>query len=139
MRVWLVAIVAPLVLLVSATDLGQSTAQQQPPEENLSEKVINPIAFLMRMTAENKYSPSLWGTPGEENQVEGEWVIPSKVFAKPNLARIKIFFETSKSDGTHGLSEAQIFDLVLSQRRWGTLGAGISVPHYPKTRLCCSR
>jgi len=122
-----VASYAALTLLLSATALGQSTAQQQPPEENVSEKVINPIAFLMRMTAENKYSPSLWDSHGEENQVEGQWVIPSKVFAKQNLARVKAFFETSKPDGTHGLSELQFFDLLLSQRSWGTLGAGISV------------
>jgi hypothetical protein len=112
---------------MSATAWGQSTVQQSAGEENLSEKIINPIAFLMRMTLENKYSPSLWDTPGEENQVEGEWVIPSKVFAKPNLARIKLLFNTSESDGTHGLSEAQIFNLILSQRSWGSFGVGISV------------
>jgi hypothetical protein len=127
MRAWLPALVCGLILLPGATALGQSSPQQPGREENLSEKVINPIAFLMRMTVENRYSPSLWDTRGEENQVEGEWVIPSKLFARPNLARIKILFDTSESDGTHGLSEAQIFDLVLSEHRWGTFGAGISV------------
>src|SRR5215471_16574301 len=98
MRLWLVAANTALILLLSATALGQSTAQQPAREENLSEKIINPIAFLMRLTLENKYSPSLWDTTGEENQIEGEWVIPSKVFNTPNLARIKVFFETSASD-----------------------------------------
>lgn len=117
-----------LVLLLSATAFGQSSAQQAPVrEENLSEKIINPIAFLMRLTAENKYSPSLWNSHGEENEVEGTFGVPFEAFAKQNLARIKVFFETSASDGTHGLSETQIFDLVLSERSWGTLGAGISV------------
>ena len=127
MRISLLVSVVALILQMTATVRGQSTVPQPAREENLSEKIINPIAFLMRMTLENKYSPSLWDTRGEENQVEGEWVIPSKIFAKPNLARIKLLFDTSESDGTHGLSEAQIFDLILSQRNWGTFGAGISV------------
>src|SRR4029077_2393701 len=127
MRVWLVAANTALILLLSEPAFGQSTAQQPAREENLSEKIINPIAYLMRLTAENKYSPSLWNSHGEENEVEGTFVIPFEAFAKQNLARIKVFFETSSSGGTHGLSEAQIFDLVLSERSWGTLGAGISV------------
>src|SRR5262245_57700688 len=127
MKGWLAAAGTALILLLSAPAFGHST-QQQPParEENLSEKIINPIAFLMRLTAENKYSPSLWNSHGEENEVEGTFVVPFEAFAKQNLARIKLFFETSASDGTHGLSEVQIFDLVLAERSWGTLGAGIS-------------
>ena len=92
----------------------------------MSEKVINPIAFLMRFTAKNKYSPSLWNSRGEENEVEGELVVPFRAFAKQNLARIKILFETSSPDGTHGLSESQILDLVLFPRSWGTFGAGVT-------------
>jgi len=126
-RIWRPALAALLILLAGAAAWGQSTAQQPAPEENLSQKVTSPIAFLMRMTLQNKYSPSLWGTHGEENQVEGVWLIPSRTFNTPNLARIKILFDTSKSDGTHGLTEAQIFDLVLSYRMWGVFGAGISV------------
>ena len=128
MKGWLAAAGTALILLLSAPAFGQSTQQQLPArEENLSEKIINPIAFLMRLTVENKYSPSLWNSHGEENEVEGTFVVPFEAFAKQNLARIKLFFETSAADGTHGLSEAQIFDLVLSERSWGTLGAGISV------------
>ena len=115
-----------LILLLSAATPGQSTAQVPAPEENISEKVINPIAFLMRLTAETKYSPSLWNSRGEENQVEGELVLPFEVFSKQNLARIKILFETSSPDGTHGLSEAEMFSLVLFPRHWGTFGAGLS-------------
>jgi hypothetical protein len=127
MRVWSLALVVALIFEMSATVSGQSTVQQPVGEENISEKIINPIAFLMRMTLENKYSPSLWHTLGEENQVEGDWVIPSKIFARPNLARIKLVFETSKPDETHGLSEAQIFNLMLSQRSWGSFAFGMSV------------
>jgi hypothetical protein len=127
MRAGVRASVTLLLLLWGAPAWGQPTPPQQKPEENLSEKIINPIAFLTKMTVENKYSPSLWGTPGDENLVEGVLTISSKIFAKPNLARIKIFFDTSESDGSRGLSEAEIFDLVLFDRSWGTLGAGISV------------
>src|SRR5215472_5792992 len=124
MRVWCVATQTALILLLSAAVLGQSTTQQQPPEDNLSQKLINPIAFLMRVTAENKYSPSLWDSGGEENQAEGQFVIPFEAFTRQNLARIKIIFETSKPNGSHGLSESEIFNLLLSERRWGTFGAG---------------
>jgi hypothetical protein len=128
MRVWLVAAGTALILLLGAPAFGQSTPQQPSArEENLSEKIINPIAFLMKLTAENKYSPSLWNRHGEENEVEGTFAIPFEAFTKQNLARIKVFFETSASDGTHGLSKSQIFDLVLSKRSWGTFGAGVSV------------
>jgi hypothetical protein len=80
----------------------------------------------MKLTAENKYSPSLWNSRGEENEVEGQLVLPFEAFSKQNLARIKIFFETSSPDGTHGLSESEMFNLVLFPRHWGTFGAGIT-------------
>jgi len=127
MRIWSLVPVVALIVQMSATVWGQSTVQQPAGEENISEKIINPIALLMRVKLENKYSPSLWDTPGEENQVEGEWIFPSKFFNKQNLARIKIFFDTSETDGTHGLSEVQIVHLILSQRSWGVFGLGVSV------------
>src|SRR5262249_46257727 len=100
---------------------------QPGPNESVSSQVTNPIEFMTRLTAENKYSPSLWDSKGEENRVEGVFVIPFQAFARPNLARVKIIFETSKPDGTHGLTESQVFDLVLFDRRWGTFGLGISM------------
>jgi hypothetical protein len=115
------------IVLWSAAASGQSSAQVSVPDENISEKVINPIAFLMKLTAENKYSPSLWNSRGEENEVEGQLLLPFEAFSKQNLARIKIFFETSSPDGTHGLSESELFDLLLFPRHWGTFGAGLSV------------
>ena len=114
-----------LILLLSTSIRGQSS-QQATREENISEKVINPIAFLTRLTLENKYSPSLWNSAGEENEVEGELVLPFEAFSKQNLARIKIFFETSSPDGTHGLSESEIFNLLLFPRHWGTFGVGVT-------------
>ena len=114
-----------MILLLSTSIRGQS-AQQPTHEENISEKVVNPIAFLMRLTLENKYSPSLWNSAGEENEVEGELVIPFEAFSTQNLARIKVFFETSSPDGTHGLSESEVFDLLLFPRHWGTFGIGVT-------------
>src|SRR5215831_18389345 len=127
MRVWLVAVEAVLLFLLSATAFGQSSAQQAPVrEENLSGKIISPIVFLMKFTLENKYSPSVWYSRGEENEVEGQFFIPFEAFTRQNLARIKIFFETSSPDGTHGLSEAEAFDLMLFPRSWGTFGFGVT-------------
>src|SRR5215475_1228845 len=108
-----------LILLLSASVSGQSTTQQPANEENTADKVINPIAALMRLTVENRYSPSLWDSHGEENRLEAQAVIPFQAFTKQNLARIKIFFETSSPDGTHGLSESEIFDVLLFPRSWG--------------------
>lgn len=116
-----------LTLLLSASMAEPSAAQRVDREENISEKVINPIAFLMRFTAENKYSPSLWNSHGEQNEVEGEFVVPFEAFARQNLARIKILFETSSPDGTHGLSESEVFDLLLFPRHWGSFGVGGTV------------
>jgi hypothetical protein len=101
-------------------------AQRSDRQESVSAKVINPIAFLMKFTVENNYSPSLWDKRAEENQVQGEIVIPFEAFAKQNLFRIKMFFETSSPDGTRGLSQSQVIDLVLFQRRWGTFGTGVT-------------
>src|SRR5262249_31513103 len=120
MSVWWIASNVAWILLLSASASGQATTPQPSSDENISNKVVNPIAVLMRVTAENKYSPSLWHSAGEVNQVEGEFVSPFKAFNRQNLARIKIIFETSKPDGTHGLSESEIFNLLLSERRWGS-------------------
>src|SRR5215471_3609748 len=126
MRVWPLASKAVLIWALSASAPGQSTASQTPSGESLSSKVVNPIAFLTRITAENKYSPSLWDSGGEENQAEGDFVIPFEAFTRQNLARVKVIFQTSKPDGTYGLSESEIFYLLLSERSWGTFGAGIT-------------
>src|SRR5215467_15483561 len=126
MRVWRLASKVALICIVSPSALGQSTGSQTPPADTLSSKVVNPIAFLTRITAENKYSPSFWGSGGEENQVEADFVIPFEAFTRQNLARVKTIFETSKPDGTHGLSESEIFYVLLSERSWGTFGAGVT-------------
>jgi len=91
-----------LIMALSAVALGQIIVQPPVIEESLSEKVTNPVEPLMRITAENAYSPSLWKARGDENEVKGVFVVPFKAFAAQNLARIKIFFDASASDGTHG-------------------------------------
>src|SRR5215475_9278235 len=102
-----------LILLLSASVSGQSITRQPANDENTSDKVINPIAFLMRFTVENRYSPSLWDSHGEENELKAQLAVPFQAFGKQNLARVKVFFETSSPDGTHGLSESEIFDVLL--------------------------
>ena len=115
-----------LAILLTTSIAGQAMAQQPARQKSVSEQVINPIAFLMKFTMENDYSPSLWQQRGEANEVQGEIVIPFEAFAKQNLFRIKMFFETSSQDGTHGLSESQVINLILFQRHWGTFGAGVT-------------
>jgi hypothetical protein len=114
-----------LVLMMSAS-IAEQSAAQQPTQENVSKEVTNPIAFLMKFTLENDYSPSLWGSRGEQNEVQGEVVIPFEAFRNQNLFRIKVVFETSSPGGTHGLSESEVVDLVLFPGRWGTFGAGVT-------------
>ena len=48
---------------------GASTTSQSPQVESLSSKVVNPIAFLTRITIENKYSPLLWDSGGDQLQL----------------------------------------------------------------------
>lgn len=115
-----------VVLLMLAGSIAKESAAQAGQGENLSEKIINPIAFLTRLTLENEYSPSLWNSRGEENEAEAQLVMPFKAFARENLTRIKLHFETSSPDGTHGLSESEILQLVLATRSWGVLGVGIT-------------
>jgi hypothetical protein len=122
MCVWRVG----FAILLTASTSGQAIAQQPARQESVSAKVIDPIAFLMKFTLENDYSPSLWNQRGEENEVQGELVVPFEAFAKQNLFRIKMFFETSSPDGAHGLSASQVIDLILFPRRWGTFGAGVT-------------
>src|SRR5215831_15522027 len=126
MTVWAV-LRAVLIFSLVTSALAQSSARQPTTEENLASKVTNPIAFLTRITVENQHSPTLWDSNGEENEAEAEFVIPYQAFSRGNLARVKVIFKTSAPDGTHGLSESQIFDLLLFDRNWGTFGAGISV------------
>jgi hypothetical protein len=115
-----------LTLTLAGSALGQSTAQLPSQDEPLSQKVTNPIALLMKITAENKYSPSMWDVNDDENEIEGVFLLPFKAFAKQNLARIKMFFQTASSDGTHGLSETEIFDLLLFERGSAEFGAGVT-------------
>ena len=120
-------------MLLTTSIAGQALAQQPVHKQSLSEKVTNPIAFLMKFTVENQYSPSLWNSRGEENGVQGEVVIPFEAFARENLARVRLFFQTSSPEGTRGLSQAQVVDLLLFQRGWGTFGAGVTARLTPQT------
>lgn len=122
-----------VAILLAASISSQALAQQQARQGSVSAEVINPIAFLMKFTVENDYSPSLWDRRGEGNEVQGEIVVPFEAFAKENLFRVKVFFETSSPDGTHGLSQSQVIDLILFRRRWGTFGAGITAQLTPQT------
>src|SRR5213594_1862747 len=70
-----------LIMALSAVALGQIIVQPPVIEESLSEKVTNPVEPLMRITAENAYSPSLWKARGDENEVKGVFVVPFKAFA----------------------------------------------------------
>src|SRR5215467_3080372 len=124
---------ASLAMLLTPSIAGQATAQQPTQKESFAAKVINPIAFLMKFTVENQYSPSLWDSRGEENAVQGEIVITFEAFAKQNLARIRIFFETSSPGGNRGLSQSEVVDLILFQRAWGTFGAGVTARLTPQT------
>src|SRR5215468_5648714 len=123
---------AGLAMLLTTSIAGQATAQQPTQKESFAAKVINPIAFLMKFTAENQYSPSLWNSRGEANAVQGEVVIPFEAFARQNLARIRLLFETSSPEGTRGLSQSQIVDLILFQHSWGTFGAGVTAQLTPQ-------
>jgi hypothetical protein len=113
-------------MLLTASIAGKAIAQQSAHKESVSTKVINPIAFLMKFTVENQYSPSLWNSRGEGNEVQGEIVVPFEAFAKQNLVRMRIFFETSSPDGTRGLAQSQVVDWILFQRGWGTFGVQLS-------------
>lgn len=124
---------AALILLLSAVIAAQSTAGQPVRDESVSKKVTNPIEFLMKFTVDNQYAPSLWNTRGAQNEVEGEAVIPFEAFARENLARIRVLFESSSPGGTHGLSESEIIDLALFRRRWGTFGFGVTSRLSPQT------
>jgi hypothetical protein len=124
---------AGLAILLTTSIAGQAIAQQPAQHESLSQKVINPIAFLMKFTVENQYSPSLWNSRGEENQAQGESVIPFEAFGRQNLARVRLLFETSSPAGTRGLSQSQVIDLLLFQHAWGTFGAGVTAQLTPQT------
>jgi hypothetical protein len=126
MTVWAVLRAVLIFSLVTSAS-AQSSSQQPTTEENLASKVTYPIVFLTKITVESKHSPTLWDSNGEENEAEAEFLIPYQAFSRENLARVKVTFKTSAPDGTHGLSESQIFDLLLSERHWGTFGVGISV------------
>ncbi len=122
-----------LLLLLSVPAFGQSAAQLSAQTESLAEKVTNPVEPLMRVTAENAYSPSLWNTRGEENQVKSIFVVPFTAFTRKNLARMRVLFDTSAADGTHGLSKLEIFDLLLFERSRGIWAAGITAQLKPES------
>ena len=122
-----------VVIFLISSIATEANSQQPASHEDFSAKVIDPIAFLMKLTVENQYSPSIWDSRGEANEVHGEIVIPFEAFSKQNLARIRVFFETSSPEGTHGLLESQFIDLVLFQRAWGAFGAGFTTKLTPQT------
>jgi hypothetical protein len=133
MGCWRTGRAIALTLLLTTSIAEESIAQQPLQTQSVSEKVIDPLAFLMTFTLETEYSPSVWGSRGEANQVEGEFLVPFEAFSKQNVARLKVLFETSSPDGTHGLSESEMVYLMLFPQSWGTFGAGITTHLTPET------
>jgi hypothetical protein len=124
MGCWRTGRAIALSLFLTTSIAEESIAQQ--PSQAVSETVIEPLPFLMTFTLENKYSPSIWGSRGEANQVEGQFLVPFEAFTKQNVVRIKVLFETSSPDGTHGLNESEIVYVMLFPQSWGTLAVGVT-------------
>lgn len=101
-------------------------------DQELAYKATDPLASLNQLQTEERYTPNNFGAFGSSNQF---LIKPIHVFEKScylpfdQIVRAKIPIETkpktSSSASTGGLSDIQLFDLVvLLDKKWGRLGVG---------------
>lgn len=101
-----------------------TNCQSQAPAPSLAAQVVDPTAPLKLLTLQNKFSPSLWRVDDNENEVDLLAAIPHHAFGMPNILRLTVPYVTSQPSGTRGLSDVAIFDIVISERKWGTFVFG---------------
>jgi hypothetical protein len=125
-------ITAVLLLLLAqvAFGQGQQTAQtgesqvDQPADEDLATKVVDPTAILTSLTFQNSFTPSHWGIDDKANQMTFQAVVPFKVWDVQNIGRVRVPYTTSSPLGTRGLSDVALLDIVVLRQEWGNLFMG---------------
>jgi hypothetical protein len=125
-------VTAVLLLLLAqvAFGQGQQTAQtgesqvDQPADEDLATKVVDPTALLTSLTFQNSFTPSHWGIDDKANQMTFQAVVPFKVWDVQNTGRVRVPYTTSSPLGTRGLSDVALLDIVVLRQEWGNLFMG---------------
>jgi len=125
-------ITAVLLLLLAqvAFGQGQQTAPtgesqvDQPADEDLATKVVDPTAILTSLTFQNSFTPSHWGIDDKANQMTFQAVVPFKVWDVQNIGRVRVPYTTSSPLGTRGLSDVALLDIVVLRQEWGNLFMG---------------
>ena len=101
-----------------------ANCQGQAPEPSLAAQVVDPTAPLKVLTLQDQFAPSLWGINDNDNEVAIRIAIPHNAFGAPNIMRLTVPYITSQPSGKRGLSDVAIFDIVINERKWGTLVYG---------------
>jgi len=110
-----------LYLLLNAT---AAMCQDHSSGPSLAAQVVDPTAPLKSYLFQNRYSPSIWGIDDRQNEVMMQAAIPHQLFDMPNIFRVTVPYMTSVPTGERGLSDVQIFDVVIYPRSWGNLALG---------------
>ena len=98
--------------------------QDQSSGPSLAAQVVDPTAPLKNFLFQNRYSPSTWGLDDRQNEVTMQAGIPHQLFSMPNIFRVSVPYMTSVPSGERGISDIQIFDVVIYPRSWGNLALG---------------
>ena len=101
-----------------------ASGQDQSGGPSYAAQVVDPTAPLKNFLFQNRYSPSMWGIDDRQNEVTMQAGIPHQLFSMPNIFRVTVPYMTSIPTGERGLSDVQIFDVVIYPRNWGNLALG---------------
>jgi hypothetical protein len=115
---------APALALYLFLHATAAMCQDQSTSPSLAGQVVDPTAPLKNYLFQNRYSPSIWGVDDRQNEVTMQAGIPHRLFDMPNIFRITLPYMTSVPSGERGLSDVQIFDVVIYPRSWGNLALG---------------
>ncbi|WP_120500563.1 hypothetical protein [Roseovarius sp. EL26] len=103
-----------LANFVTAQETGQS----------LASKASDPTASLMSFQLQNFYTPNRYSSGGSQNIVQFRAAVPFKTGNLNHIARLTLPYVSQNSNGSTGIGDATLFDLIAFDKSWGRIGVG---------------
>lgn len=100
-------------------------ALAQPAEQGLDQAASDPTAPLMNLQLQTSYSPSFYNLSGADQTIlQFRSAIPFRTGALQHIFRITAPYWVDGANGSDGVSDTTIFDLVTFDQSWGRWGVG---------------
>lgn len=108
-----------------AATLFAGAALADPRHDELSQQANDPTAALMSAQIADWYAPDSYGSEADSNQILLRVAMPFKIGSQQHIMRATLPFITDNPHLHKGLSDINIFDMMVFNQSWGRFGLGL--------------